>query len=664
MVPVYPHQLSEENSRIIFPFTQLSTYIEDACPGKSELFVSSPTIEETPIPAGAPTEIQAIIDAISASSYSTIVNRLCNSFGNRLFGTDGNDKAVEYIAEYFEDAGLEVSFHEFGASGQNVVGTIPGANILNNECIVVGAHLDAVQGSPGADDNGSGVAAVMEIARAMAQYQYNYTIIFVAFNAEEQGLIGSKAFAGSLQLQNASVAIAYNFDMIMWNNPSAPSNRKVEIIHDGDISGVFANQAANIGHNWLNAPIQARFDPTMTSSDHYSFWSKNYPAIWFFEYEGGNNPYYHSIEDAPDATGYSYSQGAMVAKTAAAALADYAKIISTNPGFPSVSFVSPTPDEFLRPSDDIPILLSIEDDFNDVNLVELSFDNNPWVNITSGFNSTHCVYHWNASTAYGNYNIRARVIDDKGWVGSASVSFRVDFGVSCLITSPISDEAIAQGCQYIIWVNATDPDGGSIIYSLVRINGSSWLGMQVSIPNHRYYYSWTVSGWGPVAIEVRVADSNGNSNQSLVYATVVRYTPIVSNVYFTPLQPLDTEEVQITADVTQDSRGSGINMVLVYYSIEYSLWKTRRLTLVEGNMWSVFLDPLPAGSRVRFYISAYDNLGNIGRDDNNGTYYNFTVNSNLFPLLAIGGGLAGIAGIGIGFYMIRRKRRLRPTPPT
>ncbi|MFX1566467.1 MAG: M28 family metallopeptidase [Promethearchaeota archaeon] len=623
--------------------------------------------KSNPLTPAAPDEIQAILNQITTSTYQTKLSKMTHGFGSRVWGSLGNQLAVDYISTQFESYGLNVTHHYFGTGPPNVIGTLPGGSQTNNQCIIVGAHLDTYPtGSPGADDNGSGVAAVLEIARVLSQYVYNYTIMFVAFNAEEQFLMGSTALAADLAYNNVSVAIVYNFDMLLWDSPSTPETIKTHIVHNGGESAWFAQHATDIGHDWVGAPVQALQNAYWVMSDHSPFWNHHMPAVWFFEYDGLSNPFIHSVADSLSQPEYSAEIGALATKTAAGAVADFATIVSTQTGFPEITFITPTSEHFVEPNNHVPIVLSVDDALNDVTYLELSIDGGPWINVTSGLNTTHCEYLFDATGMYGAHTISARAYDAEGWITRTAISVIFDKGIHINIHSPQTGAILPEGQEHTIWINVTDPDGRYVPTVQVRINNTSWVTAIEHIRNFEYYYSWIPTGSATIDIEARVFDGNGNQNSSLVQVTTISYPPIVTGVWLDPPTPLNTDPVRIFAEITQDSRGSGIDQVLVFYSVDYSNWRPRLMELIESDIafgiYMVTLDPAPSGAQVRFYIQARDNFNNIAIDNNDGLYYVYYVGTNLTTALIVGAVISVVIIAGLAYYFIKYRRRERPTP--
>jgi len=185
----------------------------------------------------------------------------------------------------------------------NIVATKTGT-VYPDEFIVLCAHYDATSSSnpwfraPGADDNGSGTAAVLEAARVLKDVDTDYSIRFVLFAAEEQGLVGSAAYAAQVFNGGDNIIGVINLDMIGYD---ANGDGFLEI-HSGyqvpksnDIGNALVD---NIAH-W-NLTLSARHLTTNASSrsDHASFWSYGIPAIMLIEdFTADFNPYYHSAAD-------------------------------------------------------------------------------------------------------------------------------------------------------------------------------------------------------------------------------------------------------------------------------------------------------------------------------------------------------------------------------
>ncbi len=181
----------------------------------------------------------------------------------------------------------------------NVVATKPGSTRPDYR-ILVGGHYDsivdgggaaAVKRAPGADDNASGTAAALEVARLLAGVELDATVQFVLFTAEEQGLLGSLEFVTILARENhpKDKLFFINMDMI-GNADTLPWH--VRIYHNSE-SLPFAELMRNVGTAYSGViPV---LSGAMGRSDHASFWSLGYPAV--FVHERDFSPNYHSVDD-------------------------------------------------------------------------------------------------------------------------------------------------------------------------------------------------------------------------------------------------------------------------------------------------------------------------------------------------------------------------------
>jgi acetylornithine deacetylase/succinyl-diaminopimelate desuccinylase-like protein len=152
--------------------------------------------------------VQSIIDQANIDSLIFFVEELSGEVETNIGGTPytilsrnknqpGNDKAADYIQQKFESYGLEVTNQSFSSSGRNVYAVQQGTDYPNQKYIISAHYDDMPSGTiaPGADDNASGTASVLEAARIISQYVSEYTIIYALWDEEEQGLVGSDYYA-------------------------------------------------------------------------------------------------------------------------------------------------------------------------------------------------------------------------------------------------------------------------------------------------------------------------------------------------------------------------------------------------------------------------------------------------------------------------------------
>ena len=234
----------------------------------------------------------------------------------RYPGSKGSDLAIDYIATDYKRSRLSslgsddyLQFFDFtNQQGEkikipNVVGMIPGTT-LKDEYIVIGAHFDhlgyggAHSGSlemnssaihNGADDNASGIAGMLELASKLSseRKKIKRSLIFIAFNAEEQGIFGSKYFVKNSPVNTSNIITMINLDMIGRLN-----NLSLNISGTGT-SPLFNNILDKISKkHYLNINKNPEgFGP----SDHSSFYSNNIPVLFFFT--GGHSDYHKPSDD-------------------------------------------------------------------------------------------------------------------------------------------------------------------------------------------------------------------------------------------------------------------------------------------------------------------------------------------------------------------------------
>jgi Zn-dependent M28 family amino/carboxypeptidase len=186
----------------------------------------------------------------------------------------------------------------------NVIASLEGSENPDSICII-GAHYDNIlspyEGDPfalayGANDNASGVAAVIEIARVMKKnnYEPRNTILFMAFDAEEIGLKGSYAWSNNAKTNNAKIKMMLNNDMIAYQPPAAISATwAVDIMNYPNSQELMAKaQQMTNKYTVINYVNDNTFN---RQSDSYPFSQNNYPAVFFYGYS--SDPNYHTLGD-------------------------------------------------------------------------------------------------------------------------------------------------------------------------------------------------------------------------------------------------------------------------------------------------------------------------------------------------------------------------------
>ncbi|MCU0372201.1 MAG: M20/M25/M40 family metallo-hydrolase [Ignavibacteria bacterium] len=225
---------------------------------------------------------------------ATMIGGVSYTLLSRHSSSVHNPKAAQFIYERFLSYGLQPKYMNYSANGTNVYVKKTGTKYPNRQYIICAHYDDMPSGplAPGADDNASGSCAVMEAARLLANRNFEYTLIFVLFDEEEQGLIGSKNFADSAYFRGDSIIGVINLDMISWDG-----NNDYQInIRSNTPSLPMAYTAINVFY--IYQPVLVPFIVmNVTSSDHASFWTRGYKAICGIQQRSEFNQYYHTIND-------------------------------------------------------------------------------------------------------------------------------------------------------------------------------------------------------------------------------------------------------------------------------------------------------------------------------------------------------------------------------
>jgi acetylornithine deacetylase/succinyl-diaminopimelate desuccinylase-like protein len=205
-----------------------------------------------------------------------------------------------YLVKLFQDLALTPLEHNYG-SGSNVYAVLP-ATTGGTQSVVLGAHYDSVMVSPGANDNATGVAAVYAAARyATTLPCRSKSLIFVLFDEEEVGLVGSKQFATKLKNEGTSVHSVHTIDQMGWDNNG---NRAIELeLPDMGLAELYQAAVSKLG---VSVPLPV----TKTSSTDHSSFRPTFLAVGLTEeyasMQKDTTPHYHKASDTFDTVNFEY----------------------------------------------------------------------------------------------------------------------------------------------------------------------------------------------------------------------------------------------------------------------------------------------------------------------------------------------------------------------
>lgn len=247
-------------------------------------------------------DLDSIAALIRQDSVQSYLYRL-QAFNGRVASTASNRAARDWINSKFRSFGYDSVFNDafnpgiFGGTlCYNVVATKLGT-LYPDIHVIVGAHHDGVSGSPAVDDNGSGTAGVLEIARVLHDIPTEVTIVFVTFDAEEYGLYGSEFYADRAVATGENILFMWNMDMIghITNSGSATlyhgtKTRAAQkwISIAGPLVGITGYMSGNSG-----------------GSDHFPFTQHGIEAAFLAEYNFST--VYHSFRDSTSYINFDYA---------------------------------------------------------------------------------------------------------------------------------------------------------------------------------------------------------------------------------------------------------------------------------------------------------------------------------------------------------------------
>ena len=253
------------------------------------------------------------------------VETLAEDIGERnVFRPAALNDAASYIESEWGRQGYGVSRLPYEVSELHCANLeiTRNGNARRGEILLIGAHYDSVEGSPGANDNASGVAALLEISRAFVAIEPAMTVRFIAFVNEEPPFFmssqqGSMVYAREARRHGDDIRLMASLETIGWysNRPGSQHypplfnlfypNRANFVGMVSDFGSKAAmRQLARAFRAQSEFPLQTvatfRFVPGVTWSDHRSFWLQGYPAVMITDTAPYRYPYYHRASDTPD----------------------------------------------------------------------------------------------------------------------------------------------------------------------------------------------------------------------------------------------------------------------------------------------------------------------------------------------------------------------------
>ena len=283
---------------------------------------------------GNSSESKLAISELSERLKNHVVNLSRNERGRNNIDEDTITPSRNYITKQFYNMGLIVNYNKYTSYGDeysNIIVDIPSKN-KSTEILIIGAHYDSVENSPGADDNASGVAALIELGRYLtAAPQTKYKIRLVAFANEEPPYfqtkeMGSLVYAKSIKSEKENILGMISLETLGYYTNEKGSQKYPPLINllypD---TGNFVSFIGNIHSKELvtsaiskfrkksNVPSEGiaspAFVPGIGWSDHWSFWMSDYKAIMITDTAPYRYKHYHKSTDTPDKLNYEqYAQ--------------------------------------------------------------------------------------------------------------------------------------------------------------------------------------------------------------------------------------------------------------------------------------------------------------------------------------------------------------------
>ena len=541
IIPVSGLITKPNKNTILIITPNLDDFCQSPGPGDLPDDYVFPEITENEIKILEPPKINVnrkdniVIDMIQSVSYDMILGYLENitSFGPRVTGSTASFQASEYLYNVFDSMDLDVSYHYWsywGYNDRNVEAILYGNDPDSNQIFVVCAHFDSVAGSPGADDDGSGVAAFLACAYIMSQYEFNHTIRFVGFSGEEQGLLGSHEYAKDAANNGDNIVGVLNADMIGYAVSKS----------DGERIKIFSNPASQ----WLltfaqnvNQAYSEYLDLIIypgqgsANSDHYSFWQYGFDAIFYHEYKF--NDYYHSPQDTIENMNVSYN--VKTTRLILATLAELAGCFNTPPEIPTILGDSDGGCE----GEELSFYANTTDPNNDMIYYKFDWGNGYYSDWIGPYDSGETMSTTNKWPKFGEYQVRVKAMDTNNamtdWSEPINITIVKNYPPGELeIRSPIGG---LTGRPVELTLSARDPEEHNVYFDIEWGDATSQLiGPYASGEEVKYSHTYVTGG--KITIVVTAVDEYGKRGETgqvtiLILKNMVAVnSPILTHLLF------------------------------------------------------------------------------------------------------------------------------------
>jgi len=272
-----------------------------------------------------------VFNRVSLDSFRNFIIKLTENGSREVSNPaelDSNNLvARNWIADTLVDVSRGRIEVEILGNYGSVLGRLPGYLPVEGPAFVVGGHFDSVTDSPGANDDATGVATALELAKVLSMYEWPIDIYFGAWNAEEIGLRGSREVAEILSDRGVNILLYYNIDMLLVPNPLAPSDAKIwmgfqsgtyqEGLYWAELTRAMSN---NYGYNMIR-PIELSDMSGGYSSDHASFIAEGYPSLFATETGFSIDSSFHNPSDVWNNPIFNYTVAIEAVKAIGASIA-------------------------------------------------------------------------------------------------------------------------------------------------------------------------------------------------------------------------------------------------------------------------------------------------------------------------------------------------------